>query len=152
MFPKKVFGQRPLILSFAESPLNVFVVVLVLPGELLSGNLWAAFVEAEGGSTVEVFSSAGSVVPAKVSVLASSRNLKSRLYAPPTAALLHPFPHDRGPALLVLPVDGLLALHNFALYSSPTLKFLAHHSLFRLEALALLVYQLTGLHVLRVLS
>ena len=50
---------------------SVIAVALKLSGELLSGKSRLRFIKAEGGSSVEVPSSAGSVVPSNVSVSTS---------------------------------------------------------------------------------
>ena len=68
-------------------------IVFGLPGELLSGKFRLIFMKADGGSSVEVSSSAGSVLPSKVSVPISNRlKLKSRLDTTPVEASLSPFP------------------------------------------------------------
>ena len=62
MFPKK--GTQTASSNFLckEILLKVFLVISFLPGELLFGKLWAAFMKAEGGYSVEVSSFAGSIV------------------------------------------------------------------------------------------
>ena len=93
-------------------------------------------IKAEGGSSIEFSSSAGSVIPANVSVpsLFLTTKLKSRIDEPPTETLSSSFPACRDPIPLFLLVDGVPSLHLLSLHSSP--KVLTHHSLFRLEALA----------------
>ena len=118
-----------------------------MPKELLPSKLWVIFINAKG-SSVEACSSACSVVPANASVpsSSSSKKLKFKLDEVHPLRLCHrPFPLSRGPAPLVLPVDGLLSTRRLALHFSLTLMVFAPPSLSRLEASARLSFLLTGL-------
>ena len=82
--PKKGTRAAPSILLLLEDSVKSFFLgISVFLRELLSGKLLAVFKQAELGSSVEVSSYAGSVVPANVSVRSSSvpKKLKSRLDA-----------------------------------------------------------------------
>ena len=85
-FPRKVLELRLLFFSCSDFVESFFLGISVFPRELLSGKLLAVFKQAELGSSVEVSSFAGSVVPANVSVRSSSvpKKLKSRLDASTT--------------------------------------------------------------------
>ena len=82
-----------ILLLLGDSIKSFFSVFLELLGELLSGKFRFISMKVDGGSSVEVSSSAGSVVASNVSVpfLKSLRKLKSRLDIPPVEALSSSF-------------------------------------------------------------
>ena len=78
-----------ILLLLDDSIKSFFSAFLELLGELLSGKFRFISMKADGGSSVEVPSSAGSVVVSNVPVPFSKalRKLKSRLDIPPVEAL-----------------------------------------------------------------
>ena len=69
LVPRKGTRAAPSVLLLRGDTLKKFIAVAFsLPAELLFGKLRLGFMKAERGSSVEVSSSAGSVVPANVSV------------------------------------------------------------------------------------
>ena len=82
-----------ILLLLGDSIKSFFSAFLELHGELLSGKFQIISMKAEGGSSVEVLSSAGSVVASNMSVPFSKslRKLKSRLDILPVKALSSSF-------------------------------------------------------------
>ena len=88
--PKKdTLAVPSILLLLGDSIKSFFLAFLELLGELLSCKFRFISMKADGGYSVEVLSSAGSVIASNVSVPFSKslRKLKSRLDVPPVKAL-----------------------------------------------------------------